>query len=192
MSETLKAVQDMTDEAPVTDVTETFVQWQDLLNELKAKIAARFELNPDPSTGELESFGADDGPRGSLAGFSGPEVDWMIHSWVGDPEHGFVNLHLTVWLGPQVRVPHLGLALLCWPGGWFYLDSVPRTSLVADGDYYDRYYAPAEEECSRCARSTRTFRGSPAAAASSGAASPPPRTATRCPATSGTSSWCGA
>ncbi|MGW0364676.1 hypothetical protein [Streptomyces sp. NPDC002990] len=146
MSETLKAVQDMTDESAVTDVTETFVQWQELLGELKAKITARFELHRDPSTEELESFGAAGGPRGSLAGFSGPEVDWMIHSWVGDPEHGFVNLHLTVWLGPHLRVPHLGIALLCWPGGWFYLDSVPRTSLVADGDYYDRYYAPAEEE----------------------------------------------
>lgn len=146
MSETLKAVQDMTDESAVTDVTETFVQWQELLAELKAKIAARFELRRDPSTEELESFGAAGSPRGSLAGFSGPEVDWMIHSWVGDPERGFVNLHLTVWLGPHVRVPHLGIALLCWPGGWFYLDSVPRTSLVADGDYYDRYYAPAEEE----------------------------------------------
>ncbi|MFF3214383.1 hypothetical protein ACFYYB_27435 [Streptomyces sp. NPDC002886] len=145
MSETLKAVQDMADEAPVTDVTATFVQWQDLLAELKEKISARFELLPDPSTKELESFGEDGGPRGSLTGFSGPEIDWMIHSWVGDPEHGFVNLHLTVWLGPHIRVPHLGLALLCWPGGWFYLDSVPRTSLVADGAYYDRYYAPAEE-----------------------------------------------
>ncbi len=146
MPETLKAVQDMTDEAPVTDVTETFIQWQDLLNELKEKVSDRFELRPDPSTDGLKSFGEDGGPRGSLAGYTGPEVDWMIHSWVGDPEHGFVNLHLTVWLGPHVRVPHLGLALLCWPGGWFYLDSVPRTSLVADGEYYDRYYAPAEEE----------------------------------------------
>ncbi|MEU5983450.1 hypothetical protein [Streptomyces sp. NPDC047434] len=147
VSETLKAVQDMTDEASVTDVTETFVQWQELLAELKEKIDARFELRRDPSTEELETFGARaDGPRGSLAGYTGPEIDWMIHSWVGDPERGFVNLHLTVWLGPHVRVPHLGIALLCWPGGWFYLDSVPRASLVADGDYYDRYYAPAEEE----------------------------------------------
>ena len=146
MSETLKAVQDMTDEAPVTDVTETFVRWKHLLGELKEKVEARFELARDPSTEELESFGEAGGPRGSLAGFSGQEVDWMIHSWVGDPERGFVNLHLTVWLGPHIRVPHLGLALLCWPGGWFYLDSVPRADLVADADYYDRYYAPAEQE----------------------------------------------
>ncbi|MFD3869447.1 hypothetical protein [Streptomyces sp. NPDC058623] len=143
--ETLKAVQDMADQAPVTDVTETFLLWRELLEELKEKVAARFELHRDPSTEELQSFGSADGPRGSLAGFTGPEVDWMIHSWVGDPAGGFVNLHLTVWLGPHIRVPHLGLALLCWPGGWFYIDSVPRTSLVADSDYFDRYYAPAEE-----------------------------------------------
>ncbi|MFE2231818.1 hypothetical protein ACFXA4_04465, partial [Streptomyces sp. NPDC059442] len=66
VSETLKAVQDMTDEAPVTDVTETFVQWQELLAELKEKIDARFELRRDPSTEELETFGGGGGgpPRG--------------------------------------------------------------------------------------------------------------------------------
>ncbi|MET9622679.1 hypothetical protein ABZZ37_18185 [Streptomyces sp. NPDC006464] len=69
VSETLKAVQDMTDEAPVTDVTETFVQWQELLAELKEKIDARFELRRDPSTEELETFGAGGGaPAGGPGG----------------------------------------------------------------------------------------------------------------------------
>lgn len=147
MAETIKAVQDMTDDAPVTDVTETFQQWQELLSELKSKIDARFELRRDPSTLALESYGAPpESPGGSLAAYSGPEVDWMVHSWLGNPTRGFANLHLTVWLGPHIRVPHLGIALLCWPGGWFYLDSVPRANLLADGAYYDRYYAPLDEE----------------------------------------------
>ncbi|MER7106924.1 hypothetical protein [Streptomyces sp. NPDC000229] len=144
---TLKSVQDMTDDAPATDVTDTFEQWRALLTELKAKIDVRFELHRDPSTKELDTYGSPpESPGGSLAAYSGPEIDWMVHSWLGNPTRGFANLHLTVWLGPHIRVPHLGIALLCWPGGWFYLDSVPRTNLLADGDYYDRYYEPVARE----------------------------------------------
>ncbi|MBV1852629.1 oxidoreductase [Catellatospora tritici] len=147
MAETLRHVEDMVDSSPVVDVHETFHQWQQLLAELKAKIDARFELKRDPSTLALESYGTyPDGPGGSLAAYSGPEVDWMVHSWLGNPGASFANLHLTVWLGPQVKVPHLGIALLVWPEGWFYLDSVPRVNLIEDGDYYDRYYAPLDAD----------------------------------------------
>jgi len=145
--ETARRVEDMLDDSPVVDVTETFEAWQDLLRRLKAKIDARFDLTHDPSTHDLGSYGSHpDGPGGSLAAYSGPEVDWMVHSWLGNPAASFANLHLTVWLGPHIRVPHLGIALLVWPQGWFYLDSVPRTHLLADTDYFDRYYAPLEEE----------------------------------------------
>lgn len=147
MSETIRNVEQMLDGSPVVDVTEAFGKYQDLLLELKAKIDARFETTRDPSTEELESYGAyPDGPGGRVSAYSGPEVDWMVHSWLGNPGASFVNLHLTVWLGPQVRVPHLGIALLLWPEGWFYCDSVPRTSLVIDAEYYDEYYAPVNDD----------------------------------------------
>ncbi|MEV6968226.1 oxidoreductase [Hamadaea sp. NPDC051192] len=146
MAETLQHVEDMVDNAPQIDVHDTFHQFQEILAELKAKIDARFELQRDPSTLDLEQYGSyPDGPGGSLAAYSGPEVDWMVHSWLGNPAASFANLHLTVWLGPQIRVPHLGIALLVWPEGWFYIDGVPRTNLMVDGDYYDRYYAGLDE-----------------------------------------------
>ncbi|MET9490734.1 oxidoreductase [Nocardia sp. NPDC006630] len=145
MSETVQHVEQMVDEAPRIDVTETFLEWQALLGELKDKIADRFELHRDPCTEDLQSYGDPaTGPSGSLAAYSGPEIDWLVHSWIGDPRTGFVNLHLTAWLGPQVRVPHLGSALLLWPEGWFYVDGVPRGDLVGDGDYFDSYYADAD------------------------------------------------
>jgi hypothetical protein len=147
VAETLQHVEDMVDSSPVVDVHDTFHRYQQLLAELKAKIDARFETSRDPSTLELESYGGyPDGPGGSLAAYAGPEVDWMVHSWLGNPAASFANLHLTCWLGPQIKVPHLGIALLVWPQGWFYLDSVPRTNLMVDGDYYDRYYAPLDAE----------------------------------------------
>ncbi|GAB2839265.1 hypothetical protein GCM10022221_43490 [Actinocorallia aurea] len=145
-SETIQSVEQMLDSRPVTDVTVTFERYQALLLELKAKIDARFETTRDPSTLELESYGTyPEGPGGRVSAYSGPEIDWMVHSWLGNPAASFANLHLTVWLGPHIRVPHLGIALLVWPEGWFYVDSVPRVSLVIDGEYYDKYYAPVNE-----------------------------------------------
>ncbi|MET9652254.1 hypothetical protein ABZZ44_18600, partial [Streptomyces sp. NPDC006460] len=89
VSETLKAVQDMTDEAPVTDVTETFVQWQELLAELKEKIDARFELRRDPSTEELETFGAGGaGPRRGRGGGTPPPGGGVVNTGVGGPGGG--------------------------------------------------------------------------------------------------------
>ncbi|MFB9181759.1 oxidoreductase [Dactylosporangium sucinum] len=146
MAETVQHVEEMLDASPVIDVHDTFAQFQQLLIDLKAKIDARFVTTRDPSTEALEAYGTyPDGPGGRVAAYSGPEVDWMVHSWLGNPAQSFVNLHLTCWLGPQVRVPHLGIALLCWPGGWFYTDYIARTELLVDGEYFDRYYAPTSD-----------------------------------------------
>lgn len=145
MSETVQHVEQMVDESPTVDVTATFNEWRELLADLKSRITARFEVTRDPSTADLESYGVDGGPGGSLAAYSGPEIDWMVHSWLGNPSSGFVNLHLTVWLGPQVRAPHLGIALLLWPQGWFYTDMIPRGDLLGDTDYFDRYVNPNNE-----------------------------------------------
>ncbi|QLY28793.1 oxidoreductase [Nocardia huaxiensis] len=143
MSETVQHVEQMVDATPRVDVTETFEEWRELTGSLKSRLAQRFALTRDPSTETLASYGDPAaGPSGSLAAYAGPEIDWLVHSWIGDPRTGFVNLHLTAWLGPQVRVPHFGSALLLWPQGWFYADAIPRSDLIGDGDYFDRYYAP--------------------------------------------------
>ena len=111
MEETVQHVEEMLDASPVVDVHDTFAQFQQLLADLKAKIDARFATTRDPSTESLEQYGTyPEGPGGRVAAYSGPEVDWMVHSWLGDPSRSFVNLHLTCWLGPQVKVPHLGIA----------------------------------------------------------------------------------
>ncbi|MQY26122.1 oxidoreductase [Nocardia aurantia] len=146
MSETLQHVEQMVDENPRTDVSEIFREWQEMLAGFKSRLDDRFTLTRDASTADLDTYGdPDNGPSGSLAAYSGPEIDWLVHSWIGDPRTGFVNMHLTAWLGPQVRVPHLASALLLWPQGWFYVDGVPRGDLVGDGDYFDRYYAETDE-----------------------------------------------
>lgn len=146
MSQNLKFVQEYLDEAPVTDVSKVFADWSGLIDKMAAKVAERFELNRDPSTEPLESFSSENGPSGSVRGYTGPEIDWMVHSHMENVEAGFVNVHLTIWLGPHIRVPHFGMALGAFPQGWLFLDSIPRSYLMADTHSYDTYYEPVNAE----------------------------------------------
>lgn len=146
MSQNLKSVQEYFDEAGPTDVTELFTDWKALIDRLAAKVHERFSLERDPSSEPFEAFSSEGGPSGSVRAYSGPKIDWMIHSHMENAAAGFVNVHLTIWLGPQVRVPHFGMALGAFPQGWLFLDAVPRANLVTDLDYYDRYYGPYNDE----------------------------------------------
>lgn len=146
MSQNLKSVQEHFDEAGPTDVTGLLADWTALVDRLAAKVHDRFQLERDPSTVDLESFASDGGPSGSIRAYAGPEIDWMIHSHMQNAELGFVNVHLTIWLGPQVRVPHFGLALGAFPQGWLFLDSVARSNLLVDTDSFDRYFGPLNDE----------------------------------------------
>ena len=147
MRETLQGVQDIFDERGPTDATATFNRLWSITEEIMAKLEARFELARDPSTEGLESYrGEAEHPSGRLAGHTGPEMDWLVHSWIGNPPLGFTNMHVTAWLGPHIDVPHLGIAWGTLPDLWFYADFNPRTDLMLDTEALDRYWEPFNEE----------------------------------------------
>ncbi len=147
MRETLEGVEEIFDRRPKGDTTETFNALWALSEELMAKLRRRFELRRDPSTEHLESYrGNAEHPSGRLAAYAGPEVDWLVHSWIGNPPMGFTNMHVTAWLGPQIDVPHFGFAAGTLPDMWFYVDYIPRSDLILDTDALDRYYAPLNEQ----------------------------------------------
>ena len=143
--ETTKSVTEIFDEAGPTDATATFERLWAHMGGLRDRILDRLDLTEDPSVAGLESFGDPDGARGSLRAWTGPKVDWLINSWLGNPEEGFTNMHLTCWLGPDTRVPHLGMAWGTLPSLWCFIDLLPRADLFCDLDYVDRYYEPANE-----------------------------------------------
>jgi hypothetical protein len=140
-----KSVTEIFDGSEATDSTATFDQLWSIMGGLHRRILDRFELAEDPSVATLSSFGGPTGPRGELRAWSGPKMDWLINSWLGDPEAGFTNMHLTAWLGPDTNVPHLGMAWGTLPALWCFIDLLPRADLFVDLDYVDRYYEPANE-----------------------------------------------
>lgn len=127
--------------------TPVFDQLWGITNELRQKIDARFELHPEPCTKDLHAYSNVDGTvKGSLQNFSGNEIDWLVHSWLRNPQRNFHTMRLTTWLKPHIRVPHLAFEFGTMPNLlFFYIDYIPRTDLLTDLEYLDRYYEPVEQ-----------------------------------------------
>jgi hypothetical protein len=128
---------------PDVDSTGWFGKLWDITRELSEKLNARFELQPDGSTEQFANYSSLDGnAKGSLNTFTGPEIDWLVHAHIGNPKFSFTNMHFTVWLGPQIKAPHFGMAMGTMPDIFFYFDYIPRVDLMADLEYLDKYYEP--------------------------------------------------
>jgi len=144
--ETTRSIAQISDAAAPVDVTDDFLRLKAEIDAMAERVKARFELIPDPSVEEFHTYGVEGGPTGSINAFTGPEVDWMVHSHLGNPSMGFTNLHLTCWLGPHTWVPHLGIAFGTLPDYWYFVDFVPRKDGLVEAEYLDRYYEPDNAE----------------------------------------------
>ena len=134
----------MIEQRPNADNTLVFERLWSITEELRQKIEAHFELHPEPATQVLQEFSSPDGNvKGSLNAFSGREIDWLVHTWL--KKSNFTTMRLTAWLGSHIRVPHLAVELGTVTNIFFYMDYIPRTELVTDLEYLDRYYEPVNQ-----------------------------------------------
>ena len=139
------SVKDLFHGSDAVDNSEVFSKLWGNLSQLHDRIQERFDLTQDPSSVPYDFYETGTGAIGELHTYTGPEMDWLVHSYLGDPEKGFTNMHLTGWLGPQTKVPHLGIAWGTLPELWFYVDLQPRSDLMVDTDSLDRYFEPFNE-----------------------------------------------
>lgn len=141
----LTSIKDMVEGDPTQDRQSTFDQLWALTTELFERVEARFDLTMDPSCTDLRPYEGLEGANGYLANYVGPEVDWLTHSWTGNPKASFTNMHLTVGLGPHIDAPHLGFALGTVPDFFVYMDFLPRRDMWTQPEYADKYYAEANQ-----------------------------------------------
>ena len=148
MATSTRSLMDTIAARPAVDNRQTFEALWGNLGDLFDKVAARFALQPDASTADLQPYHSIDGSgaSGNLSTFSGPEIDWLVFSWVGNPKASFSNMHLTVSLSSKIDAPHLGLAFGTAPHLFFYMDFIPRMDLAANPAYMDTYYKELNEE----------------------------------------------
>lgn len=141
----LTSIEEMVDSTPALDRQSTFDQFWALTTELFERVSERFELKRDPSCEDLMPYHGVDGASGYLSSYVGPEIDWLTHSWTGNPKASFTNMHLTVGLGPHIDAPHLGFALGTTPDIFVYMDYLPRRDMWVHAEYADRYYGEANQ-----------------------------------------------
>ena len=102
MAEVSKTLVEMVDERPNIDNSEAFAQLWDIYSAARQQFDQRFKVSMDPCCADLvpEYEGLPGiGARGMLSVWSGPEIDWFVHSWIGNPKYSFTNMHFTAWLG---------------------------------------------------------------------------------------------
>lgn len=140
----VKSIQGMLDAQPVADAGQALERLWAIMGELREKLLGRFALAPHAAAAPFRAYNTPDGAcRGEMLTFSGEAIDYLANAWIGNPSAGFSNLHLNVWLRPQLRVPHLGIVFGTVPELFFFADYVPRSDLWTDLAYLDRYYEPA-------------------------------------------------
>ena len=144
----LKSVIELVEANPSVNNRAVFERLWGITEKMIAKIHARFETSLDPCCASFQDYKtlSQTAGEGSLKAYSGKEIDWLIHSYIGSPESSFTNMHITISLGPQYLVPNFGFALGTIPDLFLYMDFIPRADLLADIDYTDKYYEPVNGE----------------------------------------------
>lgn len=142
MSGITQSIEEMVGANPNVDNQENFDALWGLLGEMLDRVRERFDIKMDPCSEELQPYVGlpDTGAQGYIGAWSGDGIDWLIHSWTGNPKASFTNMHLTISLGPHIDVPHFGFALGTVPDIFWYMDYVPRCDMLTNPDYAEKYY----------------------------------------------------
>jgi hypothetical protein len=112
------------------------------MQRLSARLREAFPLTSHPMAAPFARFASpDERMRGEIRAGTSDVLDWVIDSWIGSPERGFTNHHLTIWVSDRIAVPHLAFAMGTIPDLFLFCDFVPRSDLWTDTESLDRYHA---------------------------------------------------
>lgn len=144
VSDQVKTITQMLEEQPDVDVRATWEALWGTLTRIKDRITAEFPVEPHPSTAD-HAFYESGGFEGSLNTYTGPQLEWFVHSWIGNRQASILDMNITVWLGQHVDAPHLCLVFGTVPQLFHYSDLIARRDVTVDTDYLDRYYEPEND-----------------------------------------------
>lgn len=143
MSDTTQHLADVLDARAPIDNTETFRYLLDVREQAWRIVRDGLSLREDLACRDIRDIpdlaGNIVGNMRTYTGENSP-IDWVVRSWIGKPETGFTNIHLTCWVNETIDVPHLGFALGTAPDVFCYVDYLPRYEAVANPDHLDQYH----------------------------------------------------
>jgi hypothetical protein len=147
VSSDTKTIDQFLAENPDVDVSKAWERCWGILADIKGRIATRFpDLEIDPDCVGREYYTSPNGEfEGSMQAWSGPGCDWLVNSWLGNRKASILDMNATAFLDQQTDVPHFVMVFGTIPKLFFYFDFTPRSNLMTDPDYLDRYYEPVNE-----------------------------------------------
>jgi hypothetical protein len=132
---------------PNVDNSEIFDRFWAILTRLRDRLAERFSFTRHEACAGREYYQVPDGSfEGSLNAYTGPEIEWFVHSWIGNRKNSILDMNINVWLGPQIDVPHLSIVFGTIPKLFHYSDLLARRDLMTEIDYLRRYYEPHQQD----------------------------------------------
>jgi hypothetical protein len=138
-----KTIHEFLAENPNVDVSEAHEALWNIISELKDRTEALFPVERQAACEGLEYWSTDDGTwQGSMNTFTGPGVEHMALTWIGNPRASIVDVSFQVFLGPETDVPHFIQDFGLIPDLFHYSELIPRRDVMVDLDYLNRYYEP--------------------------------------------------
>ena len=143
----IKTIGEFLAEQPNVDVSAAWQRCWGIHSGIVERVKQRFAVQKHPSTVGREYYTSlDQSMEGSFAAYTGREVDWLVHSWLGNRKASLLDMNATVFLSQQTRVPHLVVIFGTVPKLFFYADYTPRVDLRMNLDYVNQYYEPANSD----------------------------------------------
>ena len=142
-----KTIDQFLAENPDIDVSQAWERCWGILKQVKERIAARFVLEIYPECIDREYYTSPNGEfEGSFQAWTGPGLDWLVNSWLGNRKASILDMNATAFLDQDTDVPHLIMVFGTIPRLFFYFDFTPRRNLMVDPEYLDKYYEPINKE----------------------------------------------
>lgn len=142
-----KTIMEFLNENPDVDVSKAWERCWGIHSKIVDRVRARFPAERHHSTVAEDYFTSPDKKmEGSFAAYTSPEIDWLVHSWIGNRKASILDMNATVFLGQQTRVPHLAIIFGTIPKLYFYAEYTPRVDLRTHPDYLQKYYEPANQD----------------------------------------------
>jgi hypothetical protein len=146
----IKTITEFLAEQPNVDVSRAWERCWNIHAGIVERVKQRFPVTKHPSSVGREYYTSlDKSMEGSFTAYSGPQVDWLVHSWLGNRKASLLDMNATVFLSQQSRVPHLIVIFGTVPKLFFYADYTPRVDPRMNLEYVQKYYEPANADAIR-------------------------------------------
>ncbi|GIT34645.1 MAG: hypothetical protein Ct9H300mP4_09640 [Gammaproteobacteria bacterium] len=88
------------------DVSHAWERCWGIQTSIIERVKERFSVEKHPSCAGRDYFVSEEHPKhgqleGSFTAYSGEEVDWLVHSWLGNRQRSILDINATVFLGQE-------------------------------------------------------------------------------------------